>query len=72
MITSPAAAAMPSAAAGCLLSTTVGPVLSTTEHSVSVTLSGLSPGRYACEVVPVNLRQQTGHMAQVAFTVAGA
>jgi len=62
----------PPGGAGYGLSTTVSPVVSTTARSISVTLSGLSPGRYDCEVEPVNLRQQTGHMAQVAFTVAGA
>jgi hypothetical protein len=61
----------PPGASAYVLSTTVSPVLSATARSVSVTLSGLSPGRYLCQVVPVNLRQHTGHMAQVWFTVAG-
>ena len=28
-------------------------------------------GSYAARVVPLNLRQQAGHMAQVSFTVPG-
>jgi len=46
-------------------------VLSTTTPTISATLFGLAPGEYVARVVPVNLRQQTGHAAQVAFTVPG-
>jgi hypothetical protein len=61
----------PPGAAGYLLSSTVGFVLSTTARNVSVTLSGLTPGKYLARVVPLNLRLDTGHVAQVAFTVPG-
>jgi len=56
---------------GYTLSTTVSFVLSTTTPTISATLFGLAPGEYVARVVPVNLRQQTGHAAQVAFTVPG-
>ena len=56
-------------AAGYVLETTVSYVLSTTTRRISVTLSGLQPGRYRVRVVPVNLRQSSGHPAQVTFTV---
>jgi len=55
---------------GYTLNTTVSFVLSTTAR-IGATLSGLAPGEYLARVVPVNLRQQTGHAAQVAFTVPG-
>jgi len=56
---------------GYTLNTTVSFVLSATAR-ISVTLSGLAPGEYVARVVPVNLRQQTGHVAQVTFTVPAA
>jgi len=56
---------------GYTLNTTVSFVLSATAR-ISVTLSGLAPGEYVARVVPVNLRQQTGHIAQVTFTVPAA
>jgi hypothetical protein len=55
---------------GYTLNTTVSFVLSTTAR-ISAALSGLAPGKYVAKVVPVNLRQQTGHVAQVSFTVPG-
>jgi len=61
----------PSGAASYALKTTVFFVLTSTERSVSVILPGLPSGGYVARVVPVNLRQQAGHAAQVAFTVPG-
>jgi hypothetical protein len=55
---------------GYTLNTTISFVLSTTAR-ISATIFGLSPGEYVARVVPVNLRQQTGHAAQVSFTVPG-
>ena len=56
-------------AAGYQLSTTVSFVLSTTARLITVTLTGLPPGRYTGRVVPVNLRLHTGRAGQVDFTV---
>jgi hypothetical protein len=58
-------------AAGWVLETTVSFVLSPTARTISATLTGLPAGNYAARVVPLNLRQQAGHMAQVSFTVPG-
>jgi hypothetical protein len=40
-----------------------------TVRSDSATVSGLPSGTYLARVVPVNLKQQAGSGAQVAFTV---
>jgi hypothetical protein len=61
----------PPGADSYLLSSTVTFVLSATARTISVTLSGLTPGKYQARVVPVNLKQYTGHVAEVAFTVPG-
>jgi hypothetical protein len=61
----------PPGAAGYTLSATVSTVLSTTARFVTVTLTGLPPGRYIGRVVPLNLRLRTGRTGQVAFTVPG-
>jgi hypothetical protein len=57
--------------ASYVLETTVSFVLSTTAAAISATLTGLPAGNYAARVVPLNLRQQAGHVAQVSFTVPG-
>ena len=57
--------------AGYVLMTTVSFVLSPTARTISTTLTGLPAGNYAARVVPLNLRQQAGHAAQVSFTVPG-
>ena len=61
----------PPGAAGYGLTTTVSFVLSTTARAVSVTLAGLTPGKYRARVVPVNLRGNAGQAARVTFTVPG-
>jgi len=61
----------PSGAPSYLLSSTVTYVRSAAARTISVTLSGLMPGNYQARVVPVNLKQYTGHVAEVAFTVPG-
>jgi hypothetical protein len=61
----------PPGAASYVLKSTVSFVLSATARTISVTLSGLAPGRYQARVVPVNLKQNTGHVADVAFSVPG-
>jgi hypothetical protein len=61
----------PPGAASYLLRSTVSFVLSTTARTISVTLSGLAPGKYLARVVPINLRLHTGHVGHVAFTVPG-
>ena len=62
---------LPPGASGYQLSSTVNFVLSTTTRTISVTLSGLLPGEYRAKVVPLNLKIDSGHAAQVAFTVPG-
>jgi hypothetical protein len=61
----------PPGAASYALTSTVRFVMSTTARTISVTLSGLAPGKYQARVVPINLRLHTGHVAHVAFTVPG-
>jgi hypothetical protein len=61
----------PPGATSYQLSSTVNFVLSTTARTISVTLSGLVPGKYQARVVPLNLRMKSGHAAQAAFTVPG-
>jgi hypothetical protein len=59
----------PPGAASYVLQSTVRFVLSTTARTISVTLSGLAPGKYLAGVAPLNLRLHTGHVGHVAFTV---
>jgi hypothetical protein len=61
----------PPGATGYVLQSTVRFVLSTTARTISVTLSGLAPGKYLARVAPINLRLHTGHVGHAAFTVPG-